>query len=117
MKALVESVLQPARDKFKKPIIIASGYRCKELNRLIGGATNSQHMTGQAADIKASDPDENGELFKLIRKEIKDFDQLIWEFGDEDNPAWIHISFSKTRNRKQVLKAYKLHGKTHYSVI
>lgn len=98
---LCNHILQPLRNAYGKPIIVNSGYRSPELNKAIGGAKNSQHMRGQAADIKGSCgtiPQENRKLFELIQKLNLPFDQLI----DEKNYSWIHVSFSDNP-RHQVL--------------
>lgn len=109
---LCTKVLQPLRDWYDKPIVINSGYRSPQLNKAIGGSTTSQHCKGEAADIAVKD-------WKLVFNHIKDhmeFDQLIWEMGDENAPQWIHVSYTKGNNRKQVLRAKKnLIGKTVYS--
>lgn len=99
LKALAEHVLQPIRDKFGA-VHVNSGYRCASLNKAIGGAPTSQHVIGQAADINLPD-------MKTVYLWIKDnlqFDQLIWEKGDKDSPAWIHVSYNKNRLRKQALR-------------
>lgn len=96
---LAVNVLQPIRDEFG-PLIINCGYRCPKLNRVVGGAFNSEHVTGNAADI---DSNNNGEIFKWIRENLT-FRQLIWENGDDENPAWIHVSFNHNDNKKQVLR-------------
>ena len=96
---LTENVLQPLRDRYGKAIFVSSGYRCPKLNGIIGGAFNSQHMTGEAADITAGNPTANRDLFNLVQKSGIPFDQLI----DESNYQWIHVSFGKVKNRKQVL--------------
>ena len=111
LKALCENVLEPLRAIIKKPIIISSGYRSGQLNSYIGGAISSQHVLGQAADISMDM--NNAEVFKAIAENIE-FDQLIWEFGSNENPEWVHVSFSSTRNRKQMLQAVRQHGKTVY---
>lgn len=116
MKLLAEKVFEPMREHFKKPIYISSMYRGIPLNVAIGGSTTSQHTGGQAMDIDMGDKDKpsNFEIFQYIKKNLE-FDQLIWELGDEKNPSWVHVSYSKTRNRKQVLKARKnVLGKTYY---
>lgn len=101
---LCNHILQPLRNAYGKPIIVNSGYRSPELNRAIGGAKNSQHMRGQAADIKgtpsatSTHAQENRRLFDLIQKLNLPFDQLI----DEKNYSWIHVSFSDNP-RHQVL--------------
>lgn len=117
LKFLVKNVLEPLRIKYGKPIIVSSGYRCIQLNRVIGGAANSQHTSGKAADIHSSSDSlsDNRELFRTILSSGIEFDQLIWEFGNETEPDWIHISYDwKHGNRKQILKATKVNGKTHY---
>lgn len=96
---LVEKILQPVRDLYGKPITVTSGFRNEEVNRAVGGAKTSQHMRGEAADIKCSD---NAAIFKLIKDNFL-FDQLIWEKGNDKQPAWVHVSLKKFGNRKQVL--------------
>jgi len=98
LQALVKNILQPLRDKVG-PISVSSGYRCKRVNTIIKGAASSQHLTGQAADIKGAN---NKALFDAIIEMKLPFDQLIWEFGTKANPAWVHVSFGP-RNRRQVL--------------
>ena len=99
--ALVDKILDPLREAYKKPIIVTSGFRCEELNRLVGGSKTSQHRTGQAVDIRTipDTPEENKKLYDLIIKLNLPFDQLI----DEHNFDWVHVSFSE-KNRKQILK-------------
>ena len=101
LNALVDKILDPLREAYGKPIIVTSGFRCEELNRLIGGSKTSQHRTGQAADIRTviDTPEENKKLYDLIIKLDLPFDQLI----DEYNFDWVHVSFSE-KNRKQILK-------------
>lgn len=114
LKDLCDNVLQPLRDHFGI-IHVSSGYRCVELNKLIGGAKTSQHTKGEAADIKLPSGD-NYLLFKYIEENLE-FDQLIYEFGTDKQPQWIHVSFNEGHNRKEVLRAYKINGKTHYKHI
>ena len=99
------------------PLTIASGYRCKELNTRIGGSTRSQHCHGQALDIDLDgwyDDYDNSDLFYLIMEEFS-FDQLIWEFGDEERPEWVHVSYvSPEKNRKRVTVARMVDGKSKY---
>ena len=99
--ALVENILDPLREAYGKPIIVTSGYRCEELNRLIGGSKTSQHRSGQAVDIRTiiDTPEENKKLYDLIIKLNLPFDQLI----DEHNFDWVHVSYSP-KHRKQTLK-------------
>lgn len=97
---LVDNILDPLREKYGKPIIVTSGFRSEKLNRAIGGAKTSQHLTGEAADIRTVEdtPEENKKLFDLAQELDLPFDQLINEY----NYDWIHISYSK-KNRKQIL--------------
>lgn len=98
LEYLVEKLLDPIRMLWGKPIIVNSGYRSPEVNRLVGGAANSQHMKGEAADITAGTVEENKKLFQLIANSGFEFDQLI----DEKGYRWIHVSLKKAGNRKQV---------------
>ena len=107
-KLLCENVFEPLRLYLNTPIKINSGYRSAQLNKMIKGAIGSQHTKGEAMDIKI---DAKG--FNFIKDKL-DFDQLIWEFGNDEQPSWVHVSFS-SKNRKQVLKATKKNGKTIYS--
>lgn len=96
---LVTHVLDPLREMYGKPITVNSGYRCPKLNAAVGGAKNSQHMRGEAADITSGSKTENKKLFELIRDNLS-FDQLI----DESNYSWVHVSYvSSSKNRKQIL--------------
>lgn len=111
LRALVDNILDPLRNAWGKPIIVTSGYRCQALNKAVGGAENSQHTKGQAADIEASSRSkaDNKKLFELIQSMGLPFDQLINEY-DYD---WIHVSFGPA-NRHSVLAAVKQNGKTIY---
>lgn len=101
LTALVDNVLDPLRDWYGKPIRVNSGYRCPALNKAVGGVANSQHLTGQAADIDTDDWAENRKLMKHIEDSL-DFDQLIWENGG----AWVHVSYrADGKNRRQVLRS------------
>jgi hypothetical protein len=112
LRLLCENVLQPLRDKYGKSINITSGYRSPKLNKAIGGSTTSQHCFGQAADIQVDRKDylKVWEILKTLP-----FDQIIFEFGTESAPDWIHVSFVEGKNRGQKLKAVKnIFGKTQY---
>ena len=111
IKVLCEKVLEPIRMKFG-PINISSGYRSKTLNHYIGGSLNSQHCEAKAADIDMDGMGgpTNKEIFEYIKNELE-FDQLINEF----NYSWIHVSYNAGKNRKQVLRALKVNGKTAYA--
>jgi len=107
---LAREILDPARECFGAAIQVNSGYRSPEVNASIGGAKNSQHMEGKAADLKCSD---NEQLFKILS--VLEYDQLIWEFGNDDQPQWVHVSYNAGKNRKQSLRSYKTKsGKTIY---
>jgi hypothetical protein len=112
LRLLCENVLQPLRDKYGKSINITSGYRSPKLNKAIGGSSTSQHCFGQAADIQVDKKDylKVWEILKTLP-----FDQIIFEFGTESAPDWIHVSFVQGKNRGQKLKAVKnIFGKTQY---
>ena len=118
MEIIAEKVFEPLRKWVGGPIKINSFYRCPELNKAIGGSTTSQHCKGQAMDIDDTfNKATNAEMFHWIKKNL-DFDQIIWEFGDDDNPDWVHISYiSEDKNRNRCLRAYRDNGKTTYEVI
>lgn len=96
--ALTGNVLQPARERYGKAITVNSGYRSPAVNKRVGGAVSSQHMTGQAVDITAGSKEENRKLFAIL--EAMDYDQLI----DEKDMSWIHVSYKTGGNRRQKLK-------------
>ena len=118
MELIADNIFEPLRAYIGGPIKINSFFRCPELNTAIGGSSKSQHCNGQAIDIddtfhKAS----NAEMYHYIKEHL-DFDQIIWEFGDDDNPDWVHVSYvSPEDNRNRCLKAYKNNGRTKYKII
>ncbi len=115
-KILAENVFEKIRTHFGVPIHISSGYRSKELNDAIGGSQTSQHSKGQAIDIDmdgSSSGVTNADVYNFIKDNL-DFDQLIWEFGTDKNPDWVHVSYVNGPNRKQKLKAVRTNGKTSY---
>ena len=117
LKLLAEKIFEPIRNYFRCPIHVSSAYRSVELNRAVKGSATSQHCTGEAIDVDM-DGTPNGVTNKMVFNYIKDnleFDQLIYEFGNDTNPDWVHVSYESTgKQRKQVLKAYKEEGKTKY---
>jgi hypothetical protein len=115
-KKLAANIFQPIREHFGKPIIISSGYRSADLNKAIGGSLSSQHCSGEAIDIDMDGTDiTNKQIFDYIKDNLN-FDQIIWEFGTDTNPDWVHVSFSASKpQRKQMLVAKKVNGKTTYS--
>ena len=106
---LCENVFEPLRKHLNAPIKISSGFRCNQLNKLIGGASVSQHTKGEAFDLELTDR----KLFDWILKNVE-FDQAIYEFGNDAHANWFHISYRKGNNRKQALRAIKIGGKTQY---
>ena len=120
LKGIAEEVFQPIRNAFKCPIYVSSGYRSEELNRAIGGSIRSQHVQGRALDLDADvfGGCTNGEIFQYILNNLT-FDQLIWEFGDQDNPDWVHVSYVRDGvNRGRCLKACRDEkGKVYYDPI
>lgn len=91
---LVGSILQPLRDAWGKPIIVTSGYRCKELNKAVGGVANSSHLTGYAADIQCEDMQDFYYFSEFIAEFVMSqhirFDQIITE--QSDSAKWVHIA-------------------------
>ena len=118
MKIIAEKVFEPLREFVGGPIAINSFYRSPKLNSAIGGSTSSQHCSGRALDIDDKyGYKTNAEMFKYIQCNL-DYDQMIWEFGDVNNPDWVHVSYvSEDTNRRKCLLAYKENGKTKYKVI
>jgi hypothetical protein len=118
MELLAEKIFEPLRKYVGGPIKINSFYRGPELNKAIGGSSKSQHCEGRAIDIDDTyGYKTNAEMYKWIKENLN-FDQMIWEFGDDNNPAWVHVSYvSEDQNRNRCLKAYKENSKTKYKVI
>ena len=108
---IASKIFQPVRDHFQKPIIVSSGYRSQALNDIIGGASGSQHSKGEALDLDGSV--ENFLIFEYIKNNLE-FDQLIWEFGDDENPDWVHVSYKSENNRGEVLQAVRQNGRVIY---
>jgi len=117
LKAVAQNIFQPVRNHFGKPIAVTSGYRSADLNKAIGGSSTSQHCKGEAIDMDADvfGGVTNREIFEYIKDNL-DFDQLIYEFGDENNPDWVHCSFISKGNRRQVLRAVRKNGRTSYEL-
>lgn len=116
LKVISEEVFDKVREHFGVPIFISSGYRSAALNKSIGGSATSDHNLGKALDLD-QDGHGNGvtnmDVFKYIKDNLE-FDQLIFEFGTDKNPDWVHVGYRKGANRKQVLRAIKEGGKTKY---
>tara|TARA_Y100000356_G_scaffold115051_1_gene103911 strand:- start:114 stop:575 length:462 start_codon:yes stop_codon:yes gene_type:complete len=118
MVGIAEKVFEPLRKWVGGPIKINSFYRSVALNEAIGGSSRSQHCEGRAIDIDDTFGHKtNAEMFEWIKSNL-DFDQMIWEFGNDDNPDWVHISYvGPEENRNRCLKAKRVNGKAVYSVI
>jgi zinc D-Ala-D-Ala carboxypeptidase len=118
MVGVAYNVFEPLRKYVGGPIRINSFYRCEELNRAIGGSSRSQHCEGRAIDLDDTlGHKTNAEMYQYIKDNLS-FDQLIWEFGDDTNPDWIHVSYvHPDENRKRCLRAERINGKTSYRVI
>jgi hypothetical protein len=116
IKVLCDNLFEPLRDWVNGPIKINSCFRSEELNTRIGGASSSQHMANNGAAMDIDDTygyRTNAEMFFYIKDNLE-FDQMIWEFGDDDNPDWVHVSYNRGDNRGQILKACKVDGRTKY---
>ena len=107
------ALCQHVLDKIPFAFVISSFYRCPRLNTQIGGSKTSDHVLGRSVDIDSMNNANNGEIFHHIKNNLE-FDQLIWEFGNDIDPDWVHVSFRAGANRKQVLRAIKENGKTKY---
>lgn len=110
LTALVEAVLDPLRERYGYPIKVSCGYRCKRLNAAVGGSKTSQHVLGEAADIYVGNTNERAMLFSMIYY-LLPYDQLIWEKGSDEAPAWIHVSYREGNNRRECLR---YDGKKYY---
>jgi zinc D-Ala-D-Ala carboxypeptidase len=118
LQALATNIYDKCCEKFLLKIPITSGFRSKELNAAISGSSgSSQHMRGEAFDLDLDGTMNgvtNAQLFNYIRFNLN-FDQLIWEFGTESNPDWVHVSYDVAgKNRKNVFKGFRANGKVHY---
>jgi zinc D-Ala-D-Ala carboxypeptidase len=105
MKKVATEVFDKVREHFGIPLYVSSFFRCKELNTSIGGSKTSQHMSGEAIDIDADGLSiTNKQIYDYIKDNL-DFDQLIWEYGTDKNPEWVHVSYKYSgKNRKQILR-------------
>lgn len=115
MRDVARECFEPARAHFGIAIPVSSFYRSPKLNKAIGGAAKSQHMTGEAMDLDCDGSAiTNQQLFDFFRNR-GNFDQLIWEYPDpQGNPSWLHVSWSATGNRGNILMAKKVNGRTVY---
>jgi hypothetical protein len=119
LKTICVDVFDKVREHFGVPLFISSGYRSAALNKAIGGSSTSDHNLGRALDLDQDGHGNgvtNADVFNFIKNNLE-FDQLIWEFGTDKNPNWVHVGYRKGANRKQILKAIKEGGKTKYVAI
>lgn len=124
MRLTAKQIFQPVREHFKVPIAVTSFFRSPEVNKAVGGVSSSHHTKGQAIDVDADVYQQklasgeiltNKMIFDYIAENL-DYDTIIWEFGTEDDPAWVHISYVRDNNRKRKLRAFRdWRGKTHYA--
>ena len=118
MNAVALNIFEPLREWVNGPIKINSFFRSPDLNTAIGGSSKSQHCEGRAIDIDDTFGHKtNAEMYNYIKENLN-FDQLIWEFGNDTNPDWVHVSYvSDEQNRNRCLKAERVNGKAVYSII
>ena len=115
LKLVATEIFQRVRDFFGVPIKVSSGFRSEALNKLIKGSKTSDHMKGCALDLDVDGYTyiTNVAIFNYIKDNL-DFKQLIWEFGDDENPDWVHVAYQKGKNDKEILRAIRKGGKTIY---
>ena len=115
---IAEKVFEPVREHFGKPLYVSSGYRSEALNDAIKGSSRSQHCKGEALDLDAQvyGGFTNKELFEYIRENVV-FDQMIWEFGTDEEPDWVHVSYKKGKNRGEMLRVERVDGMNQYRFI
>ena len=116
LKVICAEVFDKVREHFGVPIFVSSGYRSAALNKAIGGSSTSDHNLGKALDLDQDGHGNgvtNADVFNFIKNTLE-FDQLIWEFGTDKNPDWVHVGYREGANRKQILKAVREGGKTKY---
>jgi len=118
MELVAAKVFEPLRAHVGGPIKVNSFYRCPELNRALGGSATSSHTKGEAIDIDdVYGYATNSQMFEYIKKNLQ-FDQLIWEFGNDFNPDWVHVSYATMHtNRNEVLRAQRVNNKIVYSKV
>ncbi len=103
MRLVAEQCFEPLREWYGKPIRINSFYRSPELNKSVGGSATSQHAKGETIDISAGSKVENKKLFDWCKDNLK-FTQLIYEYGDDTGPDWVHISYAANNLKQQILR-------------
>ena len=103
MKYVAENLFEPIREWYNAPIKINSFFRCVALNKAVKGSLTSGHVLGNSIDISGGNKIENKKIFDFIKTSGLNYDQVIWEYGDNTGPIWVHISLKKNNNRKQIL--------------
>jgi len=118
MTGVANNIFEPLREWVGGPIKINSFYRSVALNKAIGGSSRSQHCDGRAMDIDDTFGHKtNAEMYEYIKENLN-FDQMIWEFGTDENPDWVHVSYvSEEQNRNRCLKATRVNGRATYIII
>jgi len=118
LKYVAEKIFQPIREHFGVPIYVSSGYRSKDLNEAIGGSPRSFHSHGMALDLDQDGRNKgvsNADVFYFIKNNLQ-FTELIWEFGNENNPNWVHVAIAPGREEEKNTKiAQKINNRTTYS--
>lgn len=104
MKLVAEKCFEPLRAWYGKPIRINSFYRSQLLNVKVGGSATSQHCKGEAIDISAGSRTENKKLYDWLVANLPEWDQILYEYGDDSGPDWVHVSYKAKGNRKQILR-------------
>jgi len=119
LKYVAEKIFQPIREHFGVPIYVSSGYRGEELNTAIGGSKTSFHRFGMALDLDQDGRNKgvsNCDVFHYIKDNLP-FTELIWEFGDEYEPNWVHVAIAPGREEEKKTKiAQRINGKTQYKL-
>lgn len=105
LTSLIDNCLDIIRGSFGEPIKVNSGYRCPELNTAVKGSKTSAHVKGMAADLDSKDNKKLWDtIIELNKRGIIEFRQLIWEKGNDQSPAWVHIEYNPGNNKNQILR-------------
>lgn len=115
MKVTAEKLFEPMREYFGQPIRIVSFYRCPALNKAVGGSKTSSHMKGEAIDVEGTNGVTNMDIIRYFKEANVPMDQVIHEFGTDEEPDWVHISYREGNNRREFLRARKVKGRTIYT--
>jgi hypothetical protein len=112
LQLLCEKVLQPLRDAVG-PVNVTSGYRSKAVNEAVNGARNSDHLWGYAADLQSPDGNHR-KLYDWLKANAM-FTQLIYEFGNDTQPQWVHVSYNPKDLKREILRARNVGKRVTYS--